>query len=102
MAQLEGVSFILYDWNAKKRSKLEMTLESEKVNITLLKNKLKDLELRLNFSPFLAGTKLTFADVLMSTLLKNLKDQFPTLVDAEIKNLNNVNRILNYSSTFSS
>lgn len=96
MAQISLVTSTLYQFKAKSRSE-PLVKESETVSLKNLNGKLADLDERLKFSPFLAGSKLTFIDILLFVAVNQLTSDFPQLeIEKTKKKLTHVSRMLNY------
>lgn len=77
-----------------------MTLETEPADFAALTQTLKDLNTRLTFSPFLAGAKLTFCDVLMAALVRAIREINEVEYEKIVKSLDGLNRVANYVEQF--
>ena len=59
--------------------------------------KLSEIDNRLKFSPFIAGSKVSFVDILLEEMLTQMQGSFGELgVDAILKKMSNVGRTTNY------
>lgn len=97
LSHISTISSLLYQWKAKSRSGTEMTKDTEAAALQMLTNKLKEIDNRLKFSPFIAGSKVSFADILLSEMLGQMQEILAKLKEEKIvKNLVFVNRVLSY------
>ena len=90
----------LYQWKAKSRSPDPMDKESEAGPIQAVSAKLAELDERLKFSPFIAGNKISFADILLEETVLQMQLQFDNLdINKMLKGKGNVSRVVEYVRT---